>query len=199
MPHAEADVVTRDRPDRHDAPSRAAASASAPQPASPPAFQLTALLGPRVPWNRTTLLALLALALLWSARAYSTWGAWGDLTVDCGREMYVPAVLAQGKTLYKDVYYNYAPAAPYLNSFLFRLFGVNLTVLYAAGSFAALASAVSLFLAGMELSSWIAGWTAAAVLLMQAFQPSFFSFPLPYSFASVYGCLAACLFLWCLV
>ena len=201
MPPTE--VVTPVRPDRSDhpdqdgAPSRAAAPA--PRPASPPAFQFAALLGPRVPWTRTTLLALLALALLWSARVHSTWGAWGDLTVDCGREMYVPAVLAQGKTLYKDVYYNYAPAAPYLNSFLFRLFGVNLSVLYGAGSLAALASAVFLFLAGMELSSWIAGWTAAAVVLMQAFQPSLFSFPLPYTFAAVYGCAAACFFLWCLV
>src|SRR5579862_2842660 len=91
MPQAE--VVTPVRP---EAPSRASAEA-APALASPPAFQFAALLGPRVPWTRTTLLALLALALLWSARVYSTWGAWGDLTVDCGREMYVPAVLAQGK------------------------------------------------------------------------------------------------------
>jgi hypothetical protein len=40
------------------------------------------------------------------------------------------------------------------------------------------------------------GWTAGAVVLLQAFQPSLFSFPLPYSFSSVYGCLIACLFLW---
>jgi hypothetical protein len=51
----------------------------------------------------------------------------------------------------------------------------------------------------MRLSSVLAGWTAGAVVLTQSFHHSLFSFPLPYSFASVYGCLAACLFLWLLI
>jgi hypothetical protein len=56
---------------------------------------------------------------------FSTWATWGDLTIDCGREMYVPAVLSEGKMLYRDVWYLYGPAGPYVNSFLFRLFGVH--------------------------------------------------------------------------
>jgi len=42
---------------------------------------------------------------------------------------------------------------------------------------------------GDAMSSWHVGWTAGAVLLLQAFEPSIFSFPLPYSFSTVYGCL----------
>jgi hypothetical protein len=130
---------------------------------------------------------------------HTTWAHWGNLTIDSGREMYVPAVLAHGKMLYRDVSYLYGPGGPYLNSVLFRLFGINLSVLYWAGSLSALACAILLFLVGMQLSSWLVGWTAGTVVLMEAFQPSLFCFPLPYSFASVYGCLTACLFLWFLI
>jgi hypothetical protein len=153
-------------------------------------------LGPPVPWNRNTYLALLTLVLLWAVRMYATWATWGSLTIDGGHEMYVPALLSQGKTLYRDVWWQYTPLSAYLNSYLFRIFGENLNVLYWAGSLSALGSALLLYLTGMRLSSWIAGWSAAAVLLIQAFQPWIFCFPLPYSFAAVYGCLTACLFLW---
>jgi Dolichyl-phosphate-mannose-protein mannosyltransferase len=151
------------------------------------------------PWSAAAILGLLALALFWALKLYTTWGAWGNLTIDSGREMYVPAVLAKGKTLYRDIWYLYGPAAPYLNSLLFRCFGARLEVLYWAGSLAVLGSAVLLFLTGRRLFSPLAGWTAGAIVLAQAFHASLFCFPLPYSFASVYGCLIACLFLYFVV
>ena len=147
-------------------------------------------------WNRTTYIALLMLIALWAAKVYATWASWGNLTIDSGHEMYIPSLLAQGKVLYRDVWFPYGPAAPYFNSYLFRFFGVKLNVLYWAGSLSALGSAIFLYLVGMRLSSWHVGWTAGAVLLLQAFEPSIFSFPLPYSFSTVYGCLLGCLFLW---
>jgi hypothetical protein len=152
--------------------------------------------GSPAPWNLKTLGGLLALVAIWAAWMYWTWAYWGNLTADCGREMYVATVLSEGKTLYRDVWFNFGPVAPYFNSVLFRIFGIHLNVLYWAGSLAALGSAISLYLAGMKLSSCFVGWTAAAVLLCESFHPSLFSFPLPYSFSSVYGCLATCLFLW---
>ncbi len=152
--------------------------------------------GREVRWNTTTVAAFLSLIVFWVYRMYSTWATWGNLSIDTGREMYVPAVLAQGKMLYRDVWFLYGPAAPYFNSYLFRIFGLRLEVLYWAGSISALACAVLLFLSGKRLYSWMAGWTAGAVLLMEAFQPGLFCFPLPYSFSSVYGSVAACLFLY---
>lgn len=140
--------------------------------------------------------ALLAIAGLWAALFILTWAGWGDVTIDCGREMYVPSVLAQGKTLYKDIWYLYGPAAPYLNSLLFRLFGVHLYVLYWAGALSALGSAVFLFLTGARLVSIAAGFVAAVVVVLQSFVPGISCFPLPYSYAAVYGCLATSLFLW---
>ncbi len=60
---------------------------------------------------------------------YTTYGTWGNLSIDSGREMYVPAVLAQGKMLYRDVFWIYSPLAPYVNAALFRLFGIRLEVI----------------------------------------------------------------------
>ena len=154
---------------------------------------------PKVPWNFTTYGALLALIVLWAFKLYTTWAAWGNLTIDSGHEMYVPALLAEGKMLYRDVWFLYGPAAPYFNSYLFRAFGVHLNVLYWAGSLSALGSAIFLFLSGTRLSSWLVGWTAGAVVLLEAFQPTLFCFPLPYGFAAVYGCLVGCLFLWVVI
>jgi hypothetical protein len=156
-------------------------------------------IGPPDRWSLTTGGALACLFLLWAWQVHSTWAAWGNLTIDSGHEMYTPALLAEGKMLYRDVWFNFGPAAPYFNSYLFRLFGIHLSVLYWAGSLAALGSAVFLYLAGIQLSAWLVGWTAGAVLLLEAFQPSFFCFPLPYSFSAVYGCLIACLFLYLII
>ena len=147
-------------------------------------------------WNGNTISALFLLIVLWAVKLYTTWGAWGNLTIDSGHEMYVPLLLAEGKQLYRDVWFTYGPAAPYLNGFLYRLFGVNLNTLYWAGSLAALGSAIFLYLIGMRLSSWVIGWTSGAIVLMEAFQPSLFCFPLPYGSAAVYGCFIGCLFLW---
>jgi hypothetical protein len=137
--------------------------------------------------------------VLWVVKIYTTWAAWGNLTIDSGHEMYVPALLAEGKTLYRDVWFMYGPAAPYFTSYLYRLFGVRLNVLYWAGSLSALGSAIFLYLAGMRLSSWLVGWTAGAVVLLEAFEPSLFCFPLPYTSAAVYACLMGCLFLWLVI
>jgi hypothetical protein len=155
--------------------------------------------GPPAAWTWKTLVGLAALVVVWAAWMYGTWENWGWLTADCGREMYVPTVLSEGKTLYRDIWYLYGPLGPYWNSLLFRIFGVHLSVLYWAGSLSALASAVLLYSAGMRMSSALAGWTAAVVMLTQSFHHSLFSFPLPYSFAAVYGCLTACLFLWLMI
>ncbi len=140
-----------------------------------------------------------ALLLIWIWRLWVNWACWGNLSIDSGRELYVAAMLARGKMLYRDVWYLYHPGAPYFNSFLFRIFGVRAEVFYIAGSLAALGSASFLYLTGMRLSARLAGWTAACALILEAFARQLFCFPLPYSFASVYGCFVACLYAWLLV
>src|SRR5262249_21751593 len=74
-------------------------------------------------WPRIT--AALSLIGFFAMGAALTWNRWGDLIIDCGRELDTPRQLAEGKMLYRDVRYWYGPFAPYFNSVLFRVFGTN--------------------------------------------------------------------------
>ena len=58
-----------------------------------------------------------------------TWGAWPDVIVDFGRELYVPWQLGQGKVLYRDIAYFNGPLSPSLNALWFALFGTGLRTL----------------------------------------------------------------------
>jgi hypothetical protein len=73
-----------------------------------------------------------ALCCLWFGLVTFGWARWGSVTVDSGREIYVAAALAQGKMLYRDVWYPYGPGAPCLNALLFRIFGIHITLAYLA-------------------------------------------------------------------
>jgi hypothetical protein len=149
-----------------------------------------------IPSRRQIWSALTSIFAIWGALLYVAWAHWGNITVDCGREVYVPWVLTHGRKLYQDVWFPYGPAAPYFNAWLFALFGAKLTVVYWAGALSALVSAVLLLALGIRLSAITAGWTAAVLLLAQAMAPgTIFGFPLPYSFSAVYACVDTCLFL----
>jgi hypothetical protein len=102
--------------------------------------------------------------------------------------MDVPARLAAGERLYRDVTYNYGPAGPWLNALALRAFGNRWIVLEAVGL---LLSAAILFLlfrltarAGSPLSALVATTLTAAVCLGA---PHGGAFVFPYSFANLYG------------
>lgn len=135
------------------------------------------------------------LCCLWLGLVTFGWARWGSVTVDSGREIYVAAALAQGKMLYRDVWYPYGPAAPYLNALLFRIFGTHITVMYLAGALAALIQALTLFRCMLYFEPSPVAFALGYIILIQSFVPGIFTYPLPYSYASVYGSVAACLFL----
>src|SRR5207249_5471400 len=114
-------------------------------------------------------------------------------SVDSGREIYVAAAVAQGKMLYRDVWYLYGPGAPYFNGLLFRIFGIHINVAYIAGAVAGLAVALTLFRCALYLASLPVAFALGYIVLIQSFGPGIFNYPLPYSYASVYGSVAACL------
>jgi hypothetical protein len=58
-------------------------------------------------------IARIALLVLVALMSVATWQKWGYVSIDSGREMYIPAVLRDGKRLYIDVWYNYGPLVPY--------------------------------------------------------------------------------------
>lgn len=64
-----------------------------------------------------------------------TWGKLGETFVDCGREAYSPLAVLKGEVFIKDIFvsFNPCPLSFQINAILYKLFGVNLSVLYMAG------------------------------------------------------------------
>ena len=137
----------------------------------------------------------IGLCCLWLALVKFGWARWGNVTVDCGRELYVAAALAEGKLLYRDVWYLYGPGAPYINSLLFRIFGIHLNVVYLAGSLAGLTTMLTLFRCALYFAPLPVAFATSYIVLIQSFSGGIYNYPLPYAYASVYGSVAACLFL----
>jgi hypothetical protein len=70
------------------------------------------------PWPAVGKVALVTAAALASLAA--TWLRWINPFVDSGREMNVPARLAAGERLYRDIVFYYGPAGPWLQSLVLR-------------------------------------------------------------------------------
>jgi hypothetical protein len=144
-------------------------------------------------WIARAIIIATAAALGWY-----TWGHWGDFQIDCGREIYVPTAILQGKVLYREIWYPYGPLAPYVQAALFRILGIHLNVLYAFGLTLAVGSALTIFEIGRRLNlGIIASLVSPFVLLSQAFHPFIFNLIFPYSYAATLGCFLglACLHL----
>ncbi len=119
-----------------------------------------------------------------------SWECWIQPFVDGSREMQVPARLAAGERLYRDVVYYYGPATPWLNAVALRLFGPRWGVLEIVGGLAAAALLFALYRltarAGSRGSAGVAV-TVAAALCIGA--PNGGSFLFPYAFAALFGLL----------
>src|SRR5208283_3645674 len=131
-------------------------------------------------WTARTLILGMALVLGWY-----TWGHWGDLQIDSGREMYVPVDLLRGKLLFRDIWYQYGPLTPYVQAAAFYLFGPSLNVLYVMGMILVICSALLLFEIGRNFQFSISTAVAPAVFfLSESFRSSIFNFVFPYSYTA---------------
>lgn len=128
------------------------------------------------------LIVVVAIALAWY-----TWGRWGDLQVDCGRELYVPTEILRGKLIYRDIFYPYGPLAPYAGALLIAIFGPHLVVFYLFGIAVAIGCALLLFEIGAMLEGRAVGLTAALALLFAGFGSGFANYVFPYSYAATIG------------
>jgi hypothetical protein len=137
--------------------------------------------------SRSDLTASLALVVVAVFLTWRTWARWGDLQIDCGREVYVPIAILKGKLLYRDLWYPYGPLAPYLQALLFLIFGVHLEVLYTFGSGLAVFGALVLFAIGKRLMPTPASFIVSLAYLMRGFVPFVFNLPFPYSYATLLG------------
>lgn len=139
-------------------------------------------------------------ALAGAASAAASWQRWINPFLDASREMNVPARVAAGERLYRDVVYHYGPAGPWLEGAALALFGRRFAVLHGAGLLAAILLFVSLWRltarAGSRLAACLATTWAAGLCIGAANGGSFL---FPYSFDALFAssgaflslCLAA--------
>lgn len=176
-------------PDAGVGSARGAAPASAP----PPAW-LAWIGGP------------LLIAAACAAMAAWTWGAWPDVLVDFGRELYVPWRLSEGAVLYRDIAWFNGPLSAYANALLFELFGASLLTLVVA-NLALLALLTGLVWAIVRSISDALAATAAALVLVLIFGfgqlvgIGNYNFVCPYSHEVTHGLVLglaalACLLRW---
>jgi hypothetical protein len=128
--------------------------------------------------------AIVALALI---MAWLTWGHWGDIQIDCGRELYVPMEVLRGKLVYRDFWYSYGPLTPYVEAVLVAAFGPHFYVFFWFGLAITVGCALLLFDLGTMLDGTAIGFTAAFGLILQSFEPWQFNFIFPYAYAATFG------------
>ena len=110
------------------------------------------------------------------------------LIIDCGREVYYPQEILNGKILYKDLFNIYAPFAYLFNAFLYRIFGVNLNVLIISGCFCALGIISGIFLlAKTFLNDKFAFGISFLSISVGIIPVHVFNYVFPYAFSMTYG------------
>ncbi len=118
--------------------------------------------------------------------------------MDSGHELDVPARLAAGERLYRDVSYNYGPAGPWLTALALRCGGHRFAVFEGVGLLLSLAILGLLFRmtvrAGSVLSAVVATTLTAAICLGAPHGGAFVS---PYTFANLYGLAGSLLAVLC--
>src|SRR6185295_7102001 len=144
---------------------------------------------PGLSGSRPDRLAKAALLAVFALLVTITWQKWGSLFVDCGREMFIPSAIAQGKQLYFDLWYPYGPLVPYWHAILFRIFGAHLEILYAAGL--AIIATLTLVLYSLSRLFLPVSWSflSSFTFLGVALQLSIFNYALPYSYPGAYSVL----------
>jgi hypothetical protein len=162
-------------------------TASRPRPGQP--ARTRCLLGPGL-WKA----ALVAAAAASSIAA--SWQRWINPFVDSGRELDIPARVAAGERLYRDVAFYYGPAGPWLQSLVLRACGGRCrSWLPLEIACLALSAAILFLLYRLAAAAGGTRPALAATALAAAFclgAPLGGAFIFPYSASSLYA-LAGCL------
>jgi hypothetical protein len=146
----------------------------------------------QTPTGSVSHLTLAALTVAFTTLVVLTWARWGHVRIDCGGSLDRAARIAEGAVLYRDVLSPYGPVGCYTIAALFRIFGIHLSVVYAAGLALLVAESCLLwticrrFLGELECA---VGLVAFWVLF--GFQPGFLNWVLPNTFASTFGAFFA--------
>jgi len=132
-----------------------------------------------------------------------SWGRWGEIVVDWGRELEIAHQLAEGRA-FAGLAYWYGPLAPYVNALLFTLFGVHTSVLQGAGLVSLLLMAALLWAIAFRLAGPLAAALAAAAFVSLCafghyYVNDIFNWVTPYAYPATYGMVLATASLYALV
>ncbi|HZJ53293.1 MAG TPA: glycosyltransferase family 39 protein [Myxococcaceae bacterium] len=124
--------------------------------------------------------------------AWLSWRRLGSLIVDGGKELDVPRRLLEGAALYRDIFWNWGPLAPWVNAGLYGLFGVHSDTQMWAGLVTAALACLGLYLIARRfVGPFTSAWVAIAFLTVSAFAQripvAIFNFVAPYNFSATYG------------
>lgn len=150
--------------------------------------------------RRSSLKYFLAMWAVLAIAIFLTMFHQGHLLVDCGREVYYPTQILLGKVLYKDLFNIYGPFSYMFNAFLFKIFGIHLNVLYAAGVLCSFAIVnLTYLIAKRFLTPFLSFCIAVFTISVGVLNFHLFNFVFPYSYAMLYGLVAFMVSFWFLV
>jgi hypothetical protein len=143
--------------------------------------------------------APVSIMLAGSAMVVWTWQTWADVTIDFGRELYVPWQMTEGKVLYRDIAYFNGPFSPCVNYVWFRLFGVSIRTLVLC-NLVILAGLVWLTRAlFLRVAGPLAATSACLVLLIGfSFGQPNYNFVCPYSHDLTHGIVLSTAAIFCI-
>ncbi len=145
------------------------------------------IIGARLGSANEDFVARAAIAAVFIFLTVYTWGRWGDLQIDCGREVYVPVEILKGRMLYRDIWYPYGPLVPYMQAILVWCFGLHLNTFYCFGLFLNLSIAYLVYSLARRLLPPVTSVVVSIVCLRQGFSEYIFNYVFPYSYAAVVG------------
>src|SRR5574344_1868180 len=142
-------------------------------------------------FKNNDLVYILILFLLFFIFLPFFWGRWGAVFVDSARELYVPTLILNGKVLYKDILNLYGPFAYQLNALLYFIFGININVLFWAGTINSLVIMYSSYFIVRSFSSSLTSFVSSLMIMctfiFRCTYECYSNYFFPYSYAIVYS------------
>lgn len=131
---------------------------------------------------------LLIILFLYVISCIVSYAHWGDAIIDCGREVYVPYAISQGKVLYKDIFCIYGPFPYLFNAFFIKIFPFKLNTYYTIGAIFGLSYILGVYLCARNfLSKFVSSAISLLVMYAVVLDIFIFNYILPYSYAIVFA------------
>ncbi|MBR6163615.1 glycosyltransferase family 39 protein [bacterium] len=116
------------------------------------------------------------------------WLHQGILTIDTGRELYIPSRMLSGELLYKDILNIYGALAYQINALLFALFGERIETLYGFGLLNSFLIVTTVFFISREFfDKTVSFFFAILTIAVPVFTSYLFNTNFPYSYSFVYS------------